>query len=1834
MNEKPSNIPDPNSNSSEQSPDETIELGNEPHDSTGDTTIIPSSPEVTAGTAGASNPESSQSTVGSGPSKTRVYAGNKSRRTLSNLSGRTKSNLDGSIMESVEIDRTINPRELSDKDAAAWNSAVHATVSPDTTIASISGVTAQQSSPQSKAASQLSPAIDRTFSDRQFQRLRVCKVAETPDEPEVPLDFRLVKKLGQGGMGDVYLAHQASLDRMLALKLIKPIEGRKRAQLTQTGKLDEFEETRRQQFLSEAIVTSDLDHPNIVPIHEAGFSSDGNLFYAMKCVVGDPWSDKIKSFSRDQNLEVLMKVCDAIACAHNRGVVHRDIKPQNIMLGGFGVVLVMDWGLALPTPKYDKSDTILATSGLGGTPAFMAPEMAVGPMTKIGPASDIYLLGATLYLIITGHAPHHGRNVTECMMAVRNNSIRPAAPEHRGELLQIAMKAMESDPKNRYPDVESFQAAIRDYREHAESIALATNATRELDKAIKIGSYSAFSRATFGFEESIKSWNGNAKAHQGIAEATRLHAETAYAKGDFELGLSLLDENNAEHVDLIARLTEGLRESKGRVKRIALLRKLAAAMLSFILIGGGAAMYVINEARLVADRERKIAVDQTLIAQQQTELANEEKERANAETIIAEEATRLATKAQAEEKSAREGEAAQRKIAEINAEAARVAERKALDEKKAAEEAKVNAELARNEAEREKQRAEYEEYVSKIGLAKVRLEDNDAENAREILIDLRKSPLSDSWEWRWLWQQANQSTSDVRSESPVVDLSMNENGTRGFAALSDGRVERIELDDQGNISKKLPLRIDQLATQRACAVASSPSGDYVAVGTTVGDIVVVALDGSAQHLPRSHTATVTDLRYVNESLIASASEDRTVRFWNVNAPSEWTADRALWHLSPVRQISIANEDDESSFVLAAAVSDTETGSVVLWKVSVADELIAEQSGTFLEHAAPVSAVAISDDAGLVASGDTQGNVLIWSPNSVDKVDYSESIVRALSVIDESPSRLSQGRQRRERLPIARLVDTTSRDDRRFVSVVGSNSKAPTKVTQLAHDEAVRAIQFTRDATTLVTAAADNLLKLWDVDSRQLQHSLRGHGGWLVGAEFLSGNGDQIVSASNDQTIRTWRPKTHLDSYVSHQTASPESAEFNRDTSAHENVITSVKFSSDATKVVTASEDRTARVMEIDSETLQFREIARLDDELLDEGTPFVAMSMHVDRPHQRLYLGSADSTIRVWDLEASVEIGRASKTGLNSSFAVSADGTLMLTGSNSADVNAILWRLDPVGNTPPTILHRLSAHHETVTALAISPDSRTLFTGDRGGFGVLWDAVTGKRLARSVENVRGFRINAAIFSHDGHELLIAADDEQLSRIDIRTHELIGRMSHDGFVTQLALSHDGHSALTVSEWLTKDQLRTAATLWDLRSAKRRVLDEIKVSLDDGQAISSRSRSRITSANFDDDSRFVAIGRSTDSGHGGTVKMWDLETSDEPVVYALPQQLGASEVVVPLDGRSLLTMNENGAFRWDLAAEKLVSSYRSHAQLTEASFSFDDQFVITSSRSVKLWNASTGKALAKLEAPHAGPVRTACMSPLARKGDAVTASDSSYMFATGGDDGVARIWLWNAKSNDFVEIRRLARSGERHPIRRVCFSPSGEQLLAVGDLGQVALWTILESTPPLILDRAESGNFISAAFSQDGRVIAAGSTNHTALVWSLAGQSQSADSSGGPKFVLLDGHAGEVSDIAIQGTLASTIRVLTASSKDARLWDPRLDAQGVPLDPKGREVVSLRGHDSDVSAVDVSRDRRMLLTASKDGTVVLWPAESPSDAAAPVKPSIESHDDADLFDGLLN
>jgi len=209
-------------------------------------------------------------------------------------------------------------------------------------------------------------------------------------------DLELRQKLGEGGMGSVYLAFQESIGREVAVKMLRR---------------DGPSSKAHRLLLEEAWITGRLDHPNIVPVHSVGRDDGENPLIVMKRVQGISWLDAIADpdslplyYQGEEELEVLLdifeQVCRATHFAHTRQILHRDIKPENVMLGAFGEVYLVDWGIAVSMDE-DPDHGLPIASHVNvpmGTPCFMAPEMAAGEGDKLGPWTDVFLLGATLHL--------------------------------------------------------------------------------------------------------------------------------------------------------------------------------------------------------------------------------------------------------------------------------------------------------------------------------------------------------------------------------------------------------------------------------------------------------------------------------------------------------------------------------------------------------------------------------------------------------------------------------------------------------------------------------------------------------------------------------------------------------------------------------------------------------------------------------------------------------------------------------------------------------------------------------------------------------------------------------------------------------------------------------------------------------------------------------------------------------------------------------------------------------------------------------------------------------------------------------------------------------------------------------------------------------------------------------------------------------------------------------------------------------------------------------------------------------------------------------------------
>ncbi|MGF1509688.1 MAG: serine/threonine-protein kinase [Myxococcota bacterium] len=286
------------------------------------------------------------------------------------------------------------------------------------------------------------------------------RIIGTEGLPEVdPGNYDLGAEFARGGLGRILKARDQRLRRIVAIKEL----------LSKDSKA----ETR---FVREAFITARLEHPNIVPVHEAGVWPSGKRFYAMKLVEGRTLAEALDAAtSREERLALLphvIDVADAVAYAHSQGILHRDLKPGNVMVGAFGETVVIDWGLAkdiwlreseLRSDAPISPDALMTSDGIVvGTPPYMPPEQASA--REVDERSDVYSLGAMLYHVLCGRRPYQDVKNKDVLMAVVSGppkELADLAPDCPRDLVAIATKAMARDPDDRYPTAREMAEELR-----------------------------------------------------------------------------------------------------------------------------------------------------------------------------------------------------------------------------------------------------------------------------------------------------------------------------------------------------------------------------------------------------------------------------------------------------------------------------------------------------------------------------------------------------------------------------------------------------------------------------------------------------------------------------------------------------------------------------------------------------------------------------------------------------------------------------------------------------------------------------------------------------------------------------------------------------------------------------------------------------------------------------------------------------------------------------------------------------------------------------------------------------------------------------------------------------------------------------------------------------------------------------------------------------------------------------------------------------------------------------------------------------------------------------
>lgn len=435
----------------------------------------------------------------------------------------------------------------------------------------------------------------------------------------------LGKCFARGGMGEVWTATQNSLGRTVAVKRI-------RADLMSSGDGPLLEEALRH----EGLVAGSLEHPNIVPVHDLVEDRYGRPQIAMKLVQGEPWSAILQRDFEEldapallaRNLPILASVARAVAFAHSRGVVHRDLKPAQVMIGEFGEVLLMDWGLAVYAGASPSATTARArqvrslcpishASNPSGTPSFMAPEQTEPTSRNLGLHTDVYLLGGILYLLLTGSPPHGGSSTTEAIRHAVRGEVPLASERAPGryiprELENLCRMALEPAPSQRLESAALFLARLEDFlsgeSRRRESEDLTAASEEKLRAAGTV--YSALAEVVSDLSRARLLSPGNHEARLLQNKALAQYSQTAARNGD--LVLARLQAERMDSGSMRGASLEVVERAEMAHRRQRATRRFAVGgtlmLLLVVLIGGTTlALEIAGESTAAVEARREAA---------------------------------------------------------------------------------------------------------------------------------------------------------------------------------------------------------------------------------------------------------------------------------------------------------------------------------------------------------------------------------------------------------------------------------------------------------------------------------------------------------------------------------------------------------------------------------------------------------------------------------------------------------------------------------------------------------------------------------------------------------------------------------------------------------------------------------------------------------------------------------------------------------------------------------------------------------------------------------------------------------------------------------------------------------------------------------------------------------------------------------------------------------------------------------------------------------------------------------------------------------------------------
>ncbi len=1095
-------------------------------------------------------------------------------------------------------------------------------------------------------------------SDELFARLGLHGAGESR--------YRFRAVIGRGGGGVVLRVWDSKLNRALAMKVVL---GREEERLS--GDTPRVDGRTLSRFVDEARIAAQLNHPGIVPVHELGADDAGRAFFTMKLVKGENLAcifEKVFTGEGDWNqpraLGYLLRVCEAMAYAHDKGVVHRDLKPANVMVGPYGEVHVMDWGLARvlgekdtrdlrirpqPQPPISAVDSfragerkaqadspLITMDGAAvGTPAYMSPEQARGELEDVGPRSDVYAVGAMLYHLLTGEPPFTPRGAHAPQLVVLTNvmhgppkPVEELSPRAAPELVAICEKAMQRQSTSRYGSMLELAADLRAFLEGRVVEAYETGTWAETKKWVQRNKALAVSLLV-----------------TVLAIAALIVALIwAFAQQKHVAEVAQANERRAMSAEADVRAAKAQAEALARASEES---DYVAAL------GGVAVALKASEPTIVRQLLDSVperlrnwewryldASSDTSLLKLEGQTPSWSPDGTGIVTTLDDFTVCLWDTASGRELARLEGHTSAVNSASFSPDGARIVTASA------------------DETARVWDATRGRELVKLDGHMGVVLSASFSPDGKRVVTG-SSDKLGRVWEVEGGRELARLEghTSDVYSArfSPdglliVTTSSPADRFARVWNAQSGQELARLDYDGWHCVSASF-----------------SPDGLRVVTAFGEGSVLVWDATGGREpaRLPGPRRWCSGASFSPDGTRIVAAFDDGSARVWDVVSSQHV----ATLHGNSSSAVVEASFSPDGTRIVTAC----RDGVARVWDASSGLEL-----ATLAGHPGGLSSASFSPDGRRVVTESFDGFARVWDAGpGRRKLAELNGHTRAVSNANFSPDG-------------TRIVTASHDNTTRVWDAVSWLELAKLE----GHTSRVTDANFSPDGMRIVTASIDDTARVWDAVSWRELAKLEGHSGWVNSASF-SPDGERIVTASRDLTARAWDAASGR-----------ELAKLN----GHSSTVNGARFSPDGTRIVTASDDGTARVWDAAS----WRELTTL----VAHTSSVTSACFSPDGA--RIVTASMDETARVWDAASGRELANLKHTRAVLSASFSPDGGRIVTASEDRTVrvwDAVSWRE----------LAKLEGHTHWVRSASFSLDGTRLITASDDGSARIWDSVPYRR---------------------------------------------------------------------------------------------------------------------------------------------------------------------------------------------------------------------------------------------------------------------------------------------------------------------------------------------------------------------------------------------------------------------------------------------------------------------------------------------------------------------------